>query len=102
MHNGDSGYVKSLHRQERYFESTHVVEEAPEGEAIQLIDNDLKMSMAEMTPADNGYVIQNSINAIIKEGLENGLKRADMVASQEVQKEQPAPEKKHKQSIERD
>ena len=28
LHNGDSGYVKSLHRQERYFESTHVVEEA--------------------------------------------------------------------------
>lgn len=26
LHNGDSGYVKSLHRQERYFESTHVVE----------------------------------------------------------------------------
>lgn len=81
---------------------TFTVAKAPEGEAIQLIDNDLKMSMAEMTPADNGYVIQNSINAIIKEGLENGLKRADMVASQEVQKEQPAPEKKHKQSIERD
>lgn len=81
---------------------TFTVAKAPEGEAIQLIDNDLKMSMAEMTPADNGYVIQNSINAVIKEGLENGLKRADMVASQEVQKEQPAPEKKHKQSIERD
>lgn len=81
---------------------TFTVAKAPEGEAIQLIDNDLKMSMAEMTPAGNGYVIQNSINAVIKEGLENGLKRADMVASQEVQKEQPAPEKKHKQSIERD
>lgn len=78
------------------------VAKSPEGEAVQLIDNDLKMPMAEMTPTNDGYVIQHSINAVVKEGLENGLNRAGMAVSQETQKEASAPEKKHKQSIERD
>lgn len=52
--------------------------------------------------SNDWYAVKMDIGDTVNAFFENGLKRADMVASQEVQKEQPAPEKKHKQSIERD
>ena len=83
---------------------TFTVTKSPEGDSVQLIDNDLKEVMAEMVQTDYGIAVRNVKNEVVENGIKSGLYFADKLVVQENAAEKSTPENqpKQKQSVERD